>query len=276
MTDNTYTLLMQLGPSKDKTLSVQGEEFVLGRDPESDWAIKDVEVSRGHARLIAREGGYAIEDLGSTNGTFVNGQRIRSVLQLDPGSTIRLGENVLLFYDISVEAKSFEDTQDENVIAEEEIPQVELLESVEREKASPPPAKAQTPAPGEAVPLSTVRENLPAEIPFYRRPTVIAVAVILLLGSFALSAFLWYVDANPRDCRQPGKPDTTEAKTQGKTHSGEPRKGKTQGENPDTHLEIEVENPDRKPRKIENPENPDTHLFGRRNFTKSPGGQIRF
>jgi pSer/pThr/pTyr-binding forkhead associated (FHA) protein len=196
MTDNNYTLLMQLGPSQGETLSIQGDEFVLGRDPESNWSIEDVEVSRGHARLIAREGGYAIEDMGSTNGTFVNGQRIRSVLQLDPGSTIRLGENVLLFYDTATEGKALEDTQDKEETVEEEIPQMEILERAESEKPAPPPAKAQTSVPDEPVPLSTVRENLPTEIPFYRRPAVIAVAVILLVGSLALSAFLWYVDAN--------------------------------------------------------------------------------
>jgi len=197
---------MQLGPSQGETLPIQGEEFVLGRDPESNWTIDDVEVSRGHARLIAREGGYAIEDMGSTNGTFVNGQRIRSVLQLDPGATIRLGENVLLFYDAVAEDTATEDTHSEDTQAdvspdkeetkEEEIPQVEILERVESEKPSAPPAKAQSASPAEPVPLSKIRDNLPAELPFYRRPAVIAVALILLVGTLALTAFLWYVDAN--------------------------------------------------------------------------------
>jgi len=196
MAANSYTLLMQLGPTQGETLSVQGEEFVLGRDPKSDWAIDDVEVSRAHARLVLKEGGHAIEDLGSTNGTFVNGQRIRSVLPLDPGSTIRLGENVLLFYDVSVDKNAVGDAQDKKEIPSVEIPQVELLESVESEERSPSPAKSQNPVPANPVPVSTAQENLSVEMPFYRRPIVMAVAAVFLLGSCALSAFLWYVDAN--------------------------------------------------------------------------------
>lgn len=204
MAANKFSLLMQLGPSRGETRDVSGEEFILGRDPSSNWVIEDVEVSRGHARLLAQTGNYAIEDLGSTNGTFVNGQRIRSILPLEPGATIRLGENVLLFYDETVEESSVEEAQNlatagrSKMEAPEEqaVPQVELLESVEQERASQPPAKSQNPFSDNPVPVSRAEEITYADMPFYRRPMVMAAAALVIVGLLALSAFLWYVDAN--------------------------------------------------------------------------------
>jgi pSer/pThr/pTyr-binding forkhead associated (FHA) protein len=46
-----------------------------GRDPESGIFLEDITVSRHHARFIVDEGTLVVEDLGSTNGTYVNGER---------------------------------------------------------------------------------------------------------------------------------------------------------------------------------------------------------
>ena len=203
MAANKFSLLMQLGPSRGETRDVSGEEFVLGRDPSSNWVIEDVEVSRGHARLLAQTDNYAIEDLGSTNGTFVNGQRIRSILPLEPGATIRLGEKVLLFYDLTDEESTVEEAQNLATAGrskiespEQAIPQVEMLESVEQEQASLTPAKSQNPFPDSPVPVSRVEEITNTEMPFFRRPMVMAAAALVIVGLLAISAFLWYVDAN--------------------------------------------------------------------------------
>ena len=56
---------------------------------------RDLEISRKHARVVQRGGYYWIEDLGSSNGTFVNGLRIFSPQVLQPGDEIRLGQTVL-------------------------------------------------------------------------------------------------------------------------------------------------------------------------------------
>ncbi|MHB8193452.1 MAG: FHA domain-containing protein [Bellilinea sp.] len=51
-------------------------------------------VSRRHARLIQQDQGYLLEDLGSSNGTFVNGERISTGVQLKNGDEVRLGQAV--------------------------------------------------------------------------------------------------------------------------------------------------------------------------------------
>lgn len=59
-----------------------------------DVELNDPDVSRRHAVLRALDGGLAIEDLGSTNGTFVNEARISGVVQISPGDQVRFGNTV--------------------------------------------------------------------------------------------------------------------------------------------------------------------------------------
>ncbi len=68
---------------------------VIGRDPAVDFVIPDSDVSARHASVTPRDAGCAIEDLGSTNGTFVNGQRISAVHEVKPGDRIQLGGTVM-------------------------------------------------------------------------------------------------------------------------------------------------------------------------------------
>ncbi len=93
-----FVLLMKEGPDIGQRTPIAKSSFVLGREPSCDLPVNDVEVSRRHARLIAQSGGHAIEDLGSTNGTFVNGQRIRTVTVLRLGDKVRLGEIITFVY----------------------------------------------------------------------------------------------------------------------------------------------------------------------------------
>jgi predicted component of type VI protein secretion system len=66
----------------------------------ADIVVTDPEVSRQHARLTRTDGGYEIQDLGSTNGTFLDGQRLRGEPQpLSPGQVIKMGSNVSLVYE---------------------------------------------------------------------------------------------------------------------------------------------------------------------------------
>lgn len=82
-------------------------ELVVGRSSEGEGALGgDPELSRRHARIYAEPGGgLAVEDLGSTNGTFVNGERVTGSRPLPPGATLRMGQT-----DLVVEADA-EETQ---------------------------------------------------------------------------------------------------------------------------------------------------------------------
>jgi len=70
----------------------------LGRDPDSDFTLQDLRISWNHAQVSPREdSGYVVEDLGSTNGTRVNGITIQGPYPLQDGSKIFVGETVIRF-----------------------------------------------------------------------------------------------------------------------------------------------------------------------------------
>jgi hypothetical protein len=70
----------------------------MGRDPSNEIAISDPQVSRLHARVYLSEGMLVVEDMGSTNGTFVNGVPLAEPKTLAPGDVIGLGDAVTLTY----------------------------------------------------------------------------------------------------------------------------------------------------------------------------------
>jgi pSer/pThr/pTyr-binding forkhead associated (FHA) protein len=88
-------LLVRLDPSLVPSLSFRGRPVVVGRDAECDRVIDVPMVSGRHARLVRSEGRTWIEDLGSSNGTFVNDQRIDHPTALQPGDLIGLGSYTL-------------------------------------------------------------------------------------------------------------------------------------------------------------------------------------
>ncbi len=72
--------------------------ITLGRDPDSDLTLQDLRISWNHAQVAPQEGGgYIIEDLGSTNGTRVNGIPIQGPYPLQDGWKIFVGETVIRF-----------------------------------------------------------------------------------------------------------------------------------------------------------------------------------
>ena len=69
---STYHLVMKKGPNPGQIFELDGTEFAIGRDINNDFVINDSEMSRKHAKIYIYGQGFVIEDLGSTNGTFVN------------------------------------------------------------------------------------------------------------------------------------------------------------------------------------------------------------
>lgn len=84
-----------------KSESQQGKELeirdvsVLGRSPDADVLLDDAYASEFHMRLVAQENGLVLHDLGSTNGTYVNGRRVTAPANLRRGDTIQVGKTVM-------------------------------------------------------------------------------------------------------------------------------------------------------------------------------------
>ena len=89
----TPALVFSEGPLAGRRVEVDGE-LVLGRE-DASLTIEDEEISRRHAIVRPTDGGIEIEDLGSTNGTYVNAVRIEGTTRLAGGDTVKLGRSVL-------------------------------------------------------------------------------------------------------------------------------------------------------------------------------------
>jgi pSer/pThr/pTyr-binding forkhead associated (FHA) protein len=100
MATQSFQLIMTVGPEPNKSFDLSKPEIIIGRDVNADVVINIAEVSRRHSRMRLEASGYVIEDLGSTNGTFVNGQRLTGPYVLRPGERIQLGEAVTLNYQV--------------------------------------------------------------------------------------------------------------------------------------------------------------------------------
>ena len=89
----TPALVFSEGPLAGQRVEVDAE-LVLGRE-DASLTIDDEEISRRHAIVRPTDGGIEIEDLGSTNGTYVNAVRIEGPTRLAGGDTVKLGRSVL-------------------------------------------------------------------------------------------------------------------------------------------------------------------------------------
>jgi putative ABC transport system ATP-binding protein len=87
-----HVLLVREGPVAGQRLDVDSE-LVLGR--EADLTIDDPQISRRHAVIKPIDGALEVADLGSLNGTWVNGRRITTPVRLSPGDVVKFGESVL-------------------------------------------------------------------------------------------------------------------------------------------------------------------------------------
>jgi hypothetical protein len=122
MQNETFRLIVRRGPQPNQVYELTAEVTNLGRDITNDIVINDREVSRHHLRFTRGADGCTMEDLGSTNGTFINGKRVTGALSLKNGDMVGLGETVTL--------------------------QFEAM----RPGAAVPPPQAQAPAPQATVP----------------------------------------------------------------------------------------------------------------------------
>jgi pSer/pThr/pTyr-binding forkhead associated (FHA) protein len=77
--------------AREREILIQGQEFLIGRGSDCNLRLAVSAISRHHCLLRIRAGEATLSDLGSSNGTFVNGKRVRSQVALHTGDEIRVG-----------------------------------------------------------------------------------------------------------------------------------------------------------------------------------------
>ncbi len=211
---SSFRLVMRSGPTVGKAYALDKNEMFLGRDLNNEIVINDPEISRRHARLFVQGNSYIIEDLGSTNGTFVNGQRLMGPNVLRPGDVITFGERMSLVF----ESSDFD--QDATLVSPSAQPAydnpepAQVYQSPPQQAYPPPPAynppaysppanypqQSYPPSGGQPAPQmadsyagQVPQAYVPELAPPSRSPTIwIVLAVIILLLCVCAAGFLWF------------------------------------------------------------------------------------
>jgi ABC transport system ATP-binding/permease protein len=172
------------GPNAGLTVDVD-EEVVIGRE-DTDLALDDEEMSRRHALVRRHANRLQVEDLGSTNGTFVDGTRIAEPTLLGGGAEIKVGTTVIVVEGVLPVSDSSSDIP---------VPRNATRVSAAIPGGAPPPqaAPAASPAPAAAAPApptQAVGEFRPPE-PSRRQPGLASrswVPVALSFGTVIIVA----------------------------------------------------------------------------------------
>lgn len=212
-----YRLVMRSGPTAGKAFPLEKTDLTLGRELNNDIVINDPEISRKHVHLFVQGSVFVIEDLGSTNGTFVNGVRLTVPASLRPGDAITFGERITAVFEAA------QPDPDATVVAgappAQVPPQVVYTPPVSIPMSSPsspsaqfqPPAQQFTPpAPAPQFPPAG-QDYYAGQVPSQQavsappkkistRIILIILLVLFLLVTCLCVGFLYWVDANARWC----------------------------------------------------------------------------
>jgi hypothetical protein len=195
--DQRYFLRFESGERKGETIPIPASGLTIGRRPGHTLQITDSSVSGNHAELRVVGGQVLLKDLGSTNGTRVEGQRVQEQ-RLQPGERLQFG-SVELFFGADESADSDDEIQLE--LEEEPTAPVRAAAPAARSLTRPAPESAALPAtpsprPADALPAAELLEG-PAELgrvsaehlarsAKVSRPGLVVVALALMGGG------VWY------------------------------------------------------------------------------------
>jgi pSer/pThr/pTyr-binding forkhead associated (FHA) protein len=163
-------LILKRGRENRRVFRLTGDESVIGRAKGSAIRIPSAEVSRAHCRLVIQDGTLIVEDLGSLNGTIVNGTAVRGPTQVHPGDVLQVGPaRFRVEYEapvVEAEQSGFEVVEDkseaivEGALEVEESADVELIE----EEAAPPVFDIDDVVPNLQVPETDEMRDLLAQL----------------------------------------------------------------------------------------------------------------
>jgi pSer/pThr/pTyr-binding forkhead associated (FHA) protein len=187
------SFLFRSGELKGKRLPIKVPLVNIGRGDYNDVVITDPSVSTMHAKLQRREAIWILTDLGSTNGTFVEGERLTGEMPLSPGTTLKFGEVSALFepLDEALPAPRTNRTR-----------MMERLE-VETPKPAPSPPPVEPAPPVEVAPTAEPELEVPRPRPRPRRPihmaqprpkspstlTVVGLLILVAILAYLLSSY---------------------------------------------------------------------------------------
>jgi pSer/pThr/pTyr-binding forkhead associated (FHA) protein len=176
------SLLLRSGDLKGRRLSIKVPVANIGRGDYNDVVIADPSVSTMHAKLQRRDAVWILTDLGSTNGTFVEGERLTGEMPLSPGTTLKFGDVAALFepLDESVQPERSDRTRMmEPIVVPEPVP------SSQPASAAEPPAEIPRARPRPRRPI----HNAPPRPKSPSTLTVVGLVILVAILAYLLSSY---------------------------------------------------------------------------------------
>jgi adenylate cyclase len=179
------SLLLRSGELKGQRLPIKVPVANIGRGDYNDVILADPSVSTMHAKLQRRDAIWILTDLGSTNGTFVEGERLTGEMPLSPGTTIKFGDVAALFepLDESVRPERKDRTRMIKGVVVPDPPQPPP--SAQPAAAAEPPAEAPRarPRPRRPIHVSPPRPKSPSTI------TVLGLIILVAILAYLLASY---------------------------------------------------------------------------------------
>ncbi|HET7041526.1 MAG TPA: FHA domain-containing protein [Gemmatimonadales bacterium] len=145
---------MRSGAKKGQRIPIRVPVVNIGRAEYNDIVLPDESVSTQHAKLQRREGVWVLVDLGSTNGTFVDGERISEETPIAPGTTVRFGDASVIF-----------EPDDDALGIGKGAAGTKVMGAMKVDAPAPAPKAAPAPAPAPVAPVAKPAPAKPAAKP---------------------------------------------------------------------------------------------------------------
>lgn len=186
---------MKSGPEAGKIYKLDKDEFIIGRELINDLIISDPEISRKHARIFKKNNKLYLEDLNSTNGTFLSGKQVSKPVQLKNENLINLGKSIVLEFMVEEmeEIKPVVESTAEVEKEPEGTQELEVTKPTEKEKPAKKasvlkPAKKEKPL--KAVKDESAKPTIKERMKTLPTWVVILLIILLFLLVFCVIPFL--------------------------------------------------------------------------------------
>lgn len=173
-------VLVRSGPLKGQRLALRMPIVNVGRADYNDVVLQDDSVSTSHAKLQRREGVWVLVDLESTNGTFVDGEKVQGETPIAPGALIRFG-------DVQAMWEPVDDTVDAARGASTKVMGAIKAPAAERPPRPAPKVPAAVQPPRRPAPRPKAPEPPAGGSPKWLVPVVIVVVIVIAVIGFLLT-----------------------------------------------------------------------------------------
>jgi pSer/pThr/pTyr-binding forkhead associated (FHA) protein/uncharacterized RDD family membrane protein YckC len=160
---------------KQQTRSFEGDRLLIGREPTCNLQLNHPSVSRQHCVIVRKGDVFVLQDLRSSNGTFVNGRKVSGTFYLNNGDDLQVGEYTLRFLFESAPSQAAPEFEPTMLVQNKEA-QEALRKGIPPPEIAAPAAKASAPAMPPAAPAIPAARPSSAIVPVAPTPVVAPIA----------------------------------------------------------------------------------------------------